>query len=444
MVEKGALGAEIRALRVLRGLAVAEAARRASVSRVSLHRWEAGEQEPGGESLGRLLDALGADPRERARIVAEADARHARPGIAASPLGPSVHPGQVMRALREARGLTQDALAVHAGVSRQAVAKWEAGHAMPGGEALARATAALGAEALDLREGSLDLYDPIVDPLDARLRLRDRRFFADNPLAATRLLAIEREIWPLAARDARWEESLADTLAWRSSYLVSNGEHTAALEAATRAMRLAKSGGYWDAVYNAVLTITNIDSFRGGDPARRMRFWLDYAERARNPQVRALALTLAVDNGQGEDANTATADPTLRRRLFPEIEELIHGAEPNEIIGFGHPHGPMGFGDLNTRGAWFALCEGDVDAAVRIYERAYAADWERHLVGPDYDRFESLYYWIHVESGEPIPERGLRILDAKARVATNWGDRCHYHFLGRSLGTYAPPLSNPR
>jgi len=47
-------------------------------------------------------------------------------------------PASTRRALREAAGVTQDAVASACGVTRQAVSTWEAGRATPHGEKLVR------------------------------------------------------------------------------------------------------------------------------------------------------------------------------------------------------------------------------------------------------------------------------------------------------------------
>lgn len=57
-----------------------------------------------------------------------------------------------IRELREAAGLTQTALAVRLGISRQAVNQWEAGATWPSAQLLPRLAFALGCQVSDLFE----------------------------------------------------------------------------------------------------------------------------------------------------------------------------------------------------------------------------------------------------------------------------------------------------
>jgi transcriptional regulator with XRE-family HTH domain len=66
---------------------------------------------------------------------------------------PAVTIGSRIRALRRARGLTQDTLAVSTGVSRSAVAQWETGRAGQMGGKLRRIAEALGVSVSMLKEG---------------------------------------------------------------------------------------------------------------------------------------------------------------------------------------------------------------------------------------------------------------------------------------------------
>lgn len=443
-MERKAFGAGLRALRALRGLSVVEAARRAGTSRVTLHRWEAGEQEPSREAFAALLAALGATPPERAALLADAPGALPLSALGDGPLGPPAHPGQLLRALRERRAWSQDRLAGAVGVSRQAVALWEAGQTMPGDEPLGRALAALGAEEIGLREGALDLYDPIVDPLDARLRFRDRRFLAPNPLTVPRQLALERELWPLAARAPRWEESLAEALAWRASYHMYAGEYSLALELARRAMRLAASSGCWDAVFNAANVLSRVRTMRGLSPARQLAFWRDYADRVREPHVRAFALLMVADR------LSLLGDLRTHARIFAQAEALLREIEPNEVYDFTHPHCPPNLQDFDCYAAWFALDRNDHDGAWRIYEERIAGYWGRDVETAfaqsdrDGGHLVSLYVDLHLKTGHPVPEATLRILDAHARAAADWEGRYRYHAIGLRLGIYTPALPEPR
>jgi transcriptional regulator with XRE-family HTH domain len=72
---------------------------------------------------------------------------------AATSHNPAVTIGNRIRALRRARGLTQDTLAVSTGVSRSAVAQWETGRAGQISGKLRRIAEALGVSVSMLKEG---------------------------------------------------------------------------------------------------------------------------------------------------------------------------------------------------------------------------------------------------------------------------------------------------
>jgi transcriptional regulator with XRE-family HTH domain len=72
---------------------------------------------------------------------------------AAADSSPAATIGNRIRALRRARGLTQDTLAVSTGVSRSAVAQWETGRAGQMGGKLRRIAEALGVSVSMLKEG---------------------------------------------------------------------------------------------------------------------------------------------------------------------------------------------------------------------------------------------------------------------------------------------------
>ena len=139
------LGEELRALRVARRLSLGEAAVRAGSSKSALMGWESERSRPRGPGLARLLDALETEPRLRARLLHAADPVHARIELANTPLGAPIDVGQVVRAMRGRRNVTQAELARAVGINQSAVARWESGNAVPSAENLHAAAFALGA-----------------------------------------------------------------------------------------------------------------------------------------------------------------------------------------------------------------------------------------------------------------------------------------------------------
>ncbi|RYG42125.1 XRE family transcriptional regulator, partial [bacterium] len=131
-----ALGAEIRKLRESRGLSLGTAAARGGVAKATLSYWENGRRTPSGSVLARYLDALGAPARDKARLISLTDPAFAGWFLPAQPLGAPVSVGQVLRAMRIRRGLTQAELATAIHTGQSTVAKWESGDLAPGAEAI--------------------------------------------------------------------------------------------------------------------------------------------------------------------------------------------------------------------------------------------------------------------------------------------------------------------
>ncbi|RYG45872.1 XRE family transcriptional regulator, partial [bacterium] len=63
------LGSSLRRLRGARGWKLEEASFRSGVSISALSTWETGIRRPRADALGRLLDLLEAEPREKARLL---------------------------------------------------------------------------------------------------------------------------------------------------------------------------------------------------------------------------------------------------------------------------------------------------------------------------------------------------------------------------------------
>ena len=326
------------------------------------------------------------------------------------------------------------------GVSQQAVARWEAGRAIPGEDTLGRVAAAVGVDDLGLREGSLDLYDPIVDPFDARMRIRDRRFWEDDRLWQANVLALERELWPLAARDVRWEEPLAEALAWLAQDFAACGEHTLALEAAGRATRIAESNGCWDAVYRAVLAVSMIRDDRGASAASQLKFWRDYVGRVRHPLVRAAALMkiTGFTNNAGDKAATF--------RNFSLVLPLVEGSAGDEMYDNEHPYDPIRKVDLDLMAINHALVWKQYDRAWALYEANFPADGDRQFDAPEFDNtiFMPIYVSLRLRTGQPLSGFALEYLDCRARNRNHYFIIKFLHRVSPQLGIYTPPPPRSR
>ncbi len=245
------LGAALRSLRRSRNLSLSEAAARAGASKAALGAWEAGTRQPRGPALARLLTALGADDRTKARLLTLADPQHARIVLADSPFALSVDIGMVLRAMRERRGATQADLARKLGVSQATVSRWEAGDDAPSTETLHALGFALGAaaeETLALASAAGHGGGGLPDAPEAAPS-RMRPYNTPYPLWEAMFLGWEAELTRRAARDPRWDAALVLALAHRSSWLAEEERYGEIAPVARRAIALATTP---EARYHAV------------------------------------------------------------------------------------------------------------------------------------------------------------------------------------------------
>lgn len=250
-----------------------EAGRRAEAPKATLFAWEAGRTRPRGPALLRLLDALETDPRLRARLLHAADPQHARFALVQTPLGAPVNVGMVIRAMRGRRGETQGDLARAVGVTQAAVARWEAGEDAPSRTTIHAVAHALGASfeetvALDCAQGRASgrLPDaPYADFDEMNHHLGE--LSAGGVLSEVVLLGLEAELWPRAARDARWDVSLGYVVGNRALRLFLDGRLGEAEETARRALRLAPSPQVRLSATFAFSALLEVATHRGADPA---------------------------------------------------------------------------------------------------------------------------------------------------------------------------------
>ena len=268
------LGASLRELRLARRIGMAEAALRAGLAKGTLSKWESDHALPRGAPLARLLDALEAEPRRRARLLHAADPAHARIELAHTPLGAPVDVGTVLRAMRRRRGTTQADLARAVGVTQATVARWESGDIAPTQATLHAAGFALGAsaeEAVALAcargEHSGGLPEAPFETLEAtNLGLNPR--LPRGPLHEVVSLGLEAELWAHAARDARWEPMLAFVLGDRAVRHFLDGRLAEAEETAKRALRLPPTSLGRLCASGAFSALLEVATHRGASPAR--------------------------------------------------------------------------------------------------------------------------------------------------------------------------------
>ena len=244
------LGTSLRALRLERGVGIRELARRAGTSKRSIQDWETDRYTPGGTALDRILVALEAPARLRARMLARAAPEYARVHLAHTPLGAPVDAGQVLRAMRLRQGTTQAEVARAGRIDQRTVSRWESGESLPSAEALHAALFALGAspeEALALM--SVERRQEMEGDVRHRLHLAKS---APLALRDVLLLGVESELWWRAVRDGAAEPALCDVVSTRAHQCLLRGAIDEIDGHVGRALRLARSTGLADPAAGAV------------------------------------------------------------------------------------------------------------------------------------------------------------------------------------------------
>ena len=135
-----ALGEFLHTLRQQRKISQAELARRAYVAVRTLRYWEAGRWEPGTVELTNLLLALEVTPEQRTQaltLLTTARGVHllrqeaSVPPDATGGYPPLPSVGELLRAMRERRGLRVEQMAAILGVARTTIVRWEATESFP-------------------------------------------------------------------------------------------------------------------------------------------------------------------------------------------------------------------------------------------------------------------------------------------------------------------------
>lgn len=326
------LARSLRDLRERRGLSLSETARRAGTTKGSLQHWEHGRNVPSGAALDRLIKALEAGPRLRARLLALADPRHAQIALAGTPLGAPVDVGMVLRAMRNRRGMTQTELARVAGVTQGTIAKWESGASAPSAEAIHALGFALGAmveETLALASArDVGAGEVPWDIDEARLTIRLKYLPAPLVLQDVVSLGWEAEMWRRASRDARWEPLLARVLAYRTNQFVLDGRFDEIPALSRRVLRLATGPDGWPEVVPAVGSLAFLAERRGEDATTSIAMAEAWAARLPDSEMRAWMLRTQgsglIQTGRRE------AGLDLVRRSIDMDERHLYPNEPEE------------------------------------------------------------------------------------------------------------------
>ncbi len=248
-------------LRIARGLSLTRLAQQADLSPSTLSRWEAGAYLPRLPELEALLRALGASPqqRERALLLLQAPRslqqlrRDSATGVREEMPLPSM--GDLLRALRHRRGLSQEQVASRLGVRQSTLARWERSETRPPPDRLRELAVLLGAQPAEveaLSQNSLLLvaaqevaggrpgFDELVKQVNDLCAHRMNH--PSDPLMILRYLALQSRLWPSARRSvtARYLYAVAATnYAW---VLGMRGHHREAARQAEGVVLLFQRG----------------------------------------------------------------------------------------------------------------------------------------------------------------------------------------------------------
>jgi len=249
------------ALRRSRGLSLRGLARSAGVSHDALGAWERGARLPRLPELEAALTALGVAPAERLRLIALLPAPRARRHVeaAAGTTEPLPGGGDLLRAMRGRRGLTQADAARSADVSQGRLARWECSEEWPAPERLHALCLALGAHpaetaALTSGRGALPPWNKEEDaeawsyrsrapsPEDPMGRLIKRVYFHAGALRDLCSLSLERALWLRAQGDEAFRPHLHDIYSYRARAMMEEGRLPEVGAYADRTWEMARQG----------------------------------------------------------------------------------------------------------------------------------------------------------------------------------------------------------
>jgi transcriptional regulator with XRE-family HTH domain len=252
------LGDYLRQLRRSQRLTLAQLSATAGVSLSTLNRWETGAFQPRLAELEATLRALGvaSAQRERALSLVEApravarlreEAEERQDGLVGL-AGHAPTTGDLLRAMRLRRRLTLEQAAAGLGVAPRSVRRWEQSEAALPEERiddLCRLLSVTAEERMALSQQRLWLWTPEwQSPLSLEAaeqqceRLGGQISRGNTALMDLRLLTLEAQLWPQAAKNAAARRVLARTFTTHAHYLLLAGRATEISAYSDRALDL--------------------------------------------------------------------------------------------------------------------------------------------------------------------------------------------------------------
>ncbi len=352
---------QMTALRLGRGLSLRRLAQSAGVSHDALGAWERGERLPRLPELEATLMALGVGSAERLRLItlvpaprAQHHVRTAERGGWAEAAGPMPGAGNLLRAMRGRRGLTQADAARAAGVSQGRLARWEQSEDWPTVERLHRLCFVLGvapqeAAALTCGRGALPGWDEAEeaeawayrgpaspdDPLGGLIKCV---YFRADALRDLRSLSLERALWLRARDDEAARSHLHDAYAYRARAMMEEGRFSEIGPYADRTWELARQG-YGRSQFWTWSVIASATALRRSSAVRCTRAAALLASMA--PQVLPgenqawilsdLAVAMA-ESGRADEALRASAQAQDLAERLSVPEELLFRRRDHAVL----------------------------------------------------------------------------------------------------------------
>lgn len=344
-----------------------DAALRAGIHRVTLHRWEKGQAQPRLTELEALLSALNAGAAHRQRALALMDApravRQIRSEVARiaerNHMTSMPHGGELLQTLRMRRRLSLEETARRIQSTAATLSRWENSEMWPSQEQLLRLCYALEAQAeeiIALSNG--DFGEPSerdrLSPETVHRRLHELNMRESEPggypLFELAFLRLEADAWPQALKSEEGKQMLIRIYAYHSHRLSCRDRLVEAGAVAAKALGLMTGALAPQAVWLFPAIISaRARVFRGERPAPRrgieilrpwlsaecppeMRAWMlsDIAKYS----VQAGALEAALEMGREycRIAEQAEAPEEVCLRQWDRAALLMQAGQPQKAL----------------------------------------------------------------------------------------------------------------
>jgi transcriptional regulator with XRE-family HTH domain len=332
-------------------------ARKAGVSKAALSQWESGARQPRVAELEAVLGALGASPEQRALALSTIDApraiRRLRGTAANAGLGPPTRAGDLLRAMRQRKGWTQEQVAAKVGVVRNAVARWESGERLPSGEQIQALCFALGAREEEFvvltrgrfadvaEEEQSSAWDEQAERLDRRLNWHHLiRSEEDGGQTELEYLILAHRAWLLATRDERARPLLARIYAYHAEAMRNQERWSEVAPLARRALSLVpRQERELDSSLRAgiMLAVAAVHDGNRLAPARGLHLLAPFLERSAIPAytgwiLSELAEYMALDGRAEEARQRAEQACQVAQQCENEMEFHVRQVDRSRVL----------------------------------------------------------------------------------------------------------------